>query len=192
MRQFVLLPFLILALSITLTAQERNLPDEALCTVCALRGETEPEKVKAHTDYEGKTYYFCSKNCQKEFEAEPLAYLPPQLPRAAPAFVVETLDGRDVSLNDFENKIVLLDFWASWCKPCFEMMPKLQELYDAYSDKDFVVLGISIDEGDDRVKKTKKVVDKLQIVAQWTGKIDHEEVAKVVTDIVMPNSIEKQ
>ena len=197
-----------------LTAQKQQVPDKALCVVCVLRGETELEKVKAHKEHDGKTYYFCSKNCKEEFNEDPVAYLPPQLPRQAPDFVVETLDGGSVSLKDFENKIVLLDFWATWCKPCLVNMPRLQQLYDSYSDKGFVVLGISIDEGEDSVKKIKKFMNKTgisypifsdanatpawhvfkvkaipalflidgdgQIVAQWTGEIDHNQIRNEV------------
>ena len=146
-----------------LAAQEQDVPDKALCVVCALRGETEAEKVKAHAEYRGKLFYFCSKNCKAEFASDPGAYLPPVLPRPAPAFVLETLDGGSASLKDFENKVVLLDFWATWCKPCLEYMPKLQELYNAHSDQGFVVAGISIDEGKDRVEKIKKFMGKAGI-----------------------------
>ncbi len=218
MRYFYLLCTILLFDPAILIAQKQQVPDKALCVVCALKGETEPEKVKAHKEHDGKTYYFCSKNCKEEFDADPVAYLPPQLPRPAPGFVVETLDGSSASLKDFENKIVLLDFWATWCKPCLENMPCLQQLYNSYSDKGFVVLGISIDEGEDRVKKIKKFIDKAgisypifsdakhtpawhifkvkaipalflidgnkQVVAQWTGKIDHNQIKNEVINRV--------
>ena len=201
-----------------LIAQKQQIPDKALCVVCVLKGETEPEKVKAYEENDGKTYYFCSENCKEEFVADPVAYLPPQLPRQAPDFVVETLDRGSVSLLDFEGRIMLLDFWATWCKPCLESMPRLQQLYNSYSDKGFVVLGISIDEGEDSAKKIKKFIDKAgisypifldakptpawhifkvkaipalflidgngQVVAQWTGKIDHNQIKNEVINRV--------
>ncbi|MFQ5684692.1 MAG: redoxin domain-containing protein [Candidatus Binatia bacterium] len=162
MGQLRVLPALFLIQFTFLTAQERP-PARTICTVCALRGDTRLKKVKARSEYEGKTYYFNSKNCKKEFESDPVAYLPPQLPRPAPAFVVETLEGKKVALQDFENRVVLLDFWATWCKPCRDMMPGLQELHETYSGKGLVVLGISIDEGKNRVKKVQKFLQKVEV-----------------------------
>lgn len=143
-------------------AQDKQ-PDKALCSVCALRGETDPEKVKAATEYEGEPYYFCSENCKKQFDADPVAYLPPELPRPAPDFTVAALDGRPLSLQDFAGKVVLLDFWATWCKPCLETMPGLQQLYDAHHDQGLVILGVSIDEDEDRRKKVRKFIEKLGV-----------------------------
>ena len=192
----------------TVGAVEEPIPEKALCSVCALKGgETEEEKVKAHSTHEGQAYYFCSEGCKKEFDTDPAGYMPPVLPRPAPEIVVETLGGQDARLSDFAGKTVLLDFWATWCKPCVKMMPQLQKLQDAYADKGLVVAGVSIDEGKDRVKKIERFLKKVkvsypiftdakenpawnqfkvkaipavflidadgQIVAQWTGEVDH-------------------
>lgn len=204
----------LLACSISIPTEGR-IPDKALCSVCALKGgETELEKVKAHSEYEGKAYYFCSGNCKGEFDADPVAFLPPVFPRPAPAFVVESLGGEDRALADFKGKLVLLDFWATWCKPCLETMPRLQKLYSANSGGGFEVCGVSIDDDGDRRRKIRKTTDKLgisypifvdakptpawhrfrvkaipamylldrdgHIVAQWTGKIDFEDVEQEV------------
>ena len=214
MRYCNFLLLIVLASSAALKA-ETQIPAKALCSVCALKGgETELEKVKAHSEYDGKAYYFCSQNCKIEFDSDPVAYLPPVFPRPAPAFVVEMLEGGDKALGDLQGEIVLIDFWATWCEPCLETMPRLQELYSTYSDKGFDVWGVSIDEDKDRVEKIKKMVDKLdisypifvdakqtpawyqfkvkaipamylldresQIVAQWVGKIDYDEVEQEV------------
>ena len=207
--------FLIVLASSAALIAETQIPAKALCSVCALRGgETELEKVKAHSEHNGKAYYFCSKNCKIEFDSDLVAYLPPVFPRPAPAFVVEMLEGEDKALGDLPGKVVLVDFWATWCEPCLETMPRLQELYSAYSAKGFDVWGVSIDEDKDRVEKIKKMVEKLnvsypifvdakqtpawhqfkvkaipamylldgesQIVAQWVGKIDYDEVEQEV------------
>ena len=205
---------IVLAGSAALMA-EVQVPDKALCTVCALRGgETELEKVKAHSEHDGKAYYFCSEECKVEFDSDPVAYLPPVFPRPAPDCVVEMLDGGDMALEDMKGRVVLVDFWATWCKPCLETMPRLQELHGAYSDRGFDVWGVSIDEEKNRVRKIRRMVGKLEItypifvdaketpawyqfkvkaipamylldgesriVAQWTGKIDYEEVEREV------------
>jgi len=149
--------------SATLWAKAQQVPQKALCSVCVLKGEEELEKVKAHSEHDGEMYYFCSKDCKKEFDADPTAYFPPVLPRPAPAFTVESLKGEDVSLQDFKNKTVLIDFWATWCKPCLNTMPQLQQLYQSYADKGLVVLGVSVDEDEVRIKKIKKWINKMGI-----------------------------
>ena len=154
----------IMLTGVTTLFSDDQIPDKALCSVCALKGgETELEKVKAHSVHNGEVFYFCSKNCKREFDLDPLAYLPPIFPRPAPAFVVETLGGEDMALRDLEGKVVLMDFWAAWCKPCLKTMPQLQKLYRAHSDKGLEVWGVSIDADKDRVKKIKKMVDKMDI-----------------------------
>ena len=64
-----------------------------------------------------------------------------------PAFTLASLDGEDVSIYDLasEKDMVLIDVWASWCGPCIAAFPELKELHDAYSDKNFEIVGISID-----------------------------------------------
>jgi len=147
-----------------LLAQDKTLPEKALCIVCALKsGENELEKVRAHSEHEGETYYFCSEGCKEEFDADPAGYAAPQFPRPAPAIVVETLAGEDMALEDYRGQWVLLDFWATWCKPCVEMMPQLQKLSANHADKGLVVLGVAIDEDKNRIKKIERFVDKVGV-----------------------------
>lgn len=161
--RYPILILLALAIPAALWA-DAQIPDKALCSVCALKGgETEPEKVKAHSEHDGKAYYFCSEHCKLAFDADPVAFLPPVLPRPAPAAVVETLEGADKALADFKGDVVLVDFWATWCQPCLKTMPRLQKLYSDHAAKGFKVLGVSIDEDEDRVKKIKKWVKKMAI-----------------------------
>jgi len=54
-------------------------------------------------------------------------------------------DGKPVSLSDFRGKVVLLDFWAGWCRPCRMENPNVVEAYNKYNDKGFTVLGVSLD-----------------------------------------------
>jgi peroxiredoxin len=60
-------------------------------------------------------------------------------------FTLRDLDGRQVHLSDYAGKVVLLDFWATWCVPCAAELPQLQKLYDAKKGDGFVVLGIAMD-----------------------------------------------
>lgn len=67
---------------------------------------------------------------------------------AAPAFTLKDLSGQEVSLSDFRGKVVLLDFWATWCPPCLVSVPHLNALYQTHMGDGLVVLGISLDQGD--------------------------------------------
>jgi thiol-disulfide isomerase/thioredoxin len=77
--------------------------------------------------------------------------------RPAPQFSLANLDGKNVSLKDFANKVIVVDFWATWCGPCREEIPHLNELYENYRGKGLVVVGISMDaEGPEVVKQFAK------------------------------------
>ena len=66
-------------------------------------------------------------------------------PAAAPAFIARDLDGRDISSADFKGKVVILNFWATWCGPCRAEIPDLVALQEKYRDR-LQVIGISQDE----------------------------------------------
>jgi cytochrome c biogenesis protein CcmG/thiol:disulfide interchange protein DsbE len=71
----------------------------------------------------------------------------------APNFVLKDLDGKLVSLSDFKGKVVIIDFWATWCPPCLMEIPHFQSLYEEYSDRGLIVIGISLDQGGVNVVK---------------------------------------
>jgi peroxiredoxin len=64
----------------------------------------------------------------------------------APDFVLESIGGDNIRLSDFRGKVVLLNFWATWCPPCRAEMPSLESLKKEMTGRDFVILAVSIDE----------------------------------------------
>lgn len=69
-----------------------------------------------------------------------------ELSGPAPAFTLKTLDGKKVSLSDYKDQVVMINFWASWCAPCRREMPHLNDIYESYKKAGFVLLGVNLDE----------------------------------------------
>jgi thiol-disulfide isomerase/thioredoxin len=67
-------------------------------------------------------------------------------PTASADFTLKDLEDHDVSLSQFKGKVVLVNFWATWCGPCRIEIPWLMELQDKYSASGFTVLGVAMDE----------------------------------------------
>lgn len=89
-----------------------------------------------------------------------LIIVPEVARHAAPDFVVEDLRGGNAGLKDYKGKVVLLNFWATWCMPCRAEMPSMETLWQKYKEQDFVIVAISIDEGSKkRVETFTKIFD---------------------------------
>jgi peroxiredoxin/Tfp pilus assembly protein PilF len=78
----------------------------------------------------------------------------PELARArmAPPFAVTTIDGQRISLDDLKGKVVLLDFWATWCTPCREALPHVRDIAKKFQDQPLVVLSVSLDTDEQKWK----------------------------------------
>jgi thiol-disulfide isomerase/thioredoxin len=68
----------------------------------------------------------------------------------APELVLQTPEGNTVKLSDFRGKVTLIDFWASWCKPCRMENPNVVKVYNRFKDKGFEIFGVSLDQGKDQ------------------------------------------
>lgn len=72
--------------------------------------------------------------------------------KAAPDFTGKDIDGKQISLSDYRGKVVLLDFWASWCMPCREEFPFLIEFYREHQKENFIVLAVNIDDKEENMR----------------------------------------
>jgi peroxiredoxin len=79
---------------------------------------------------------------------------------AAPDFTLHAMDGTNLRLQQQRGRVVLVNFWATWCGPCREEMPQLNKLYDKYRSSGFVLLGVNVD---DDAAKGMEVAQKLGV-----------------------------
>jgi len=109
--------------------------------------------------------------------------------KKAPNFSAESLSGSDISLNSIikKNKVVLIDFWASWCGPCRNQNPHLKQLYRKYHSKGFEVIGVSEDEYSD-MYKWKNAISNDQL--PWIQLIDdNKRVARMFGVKGIPHTV---
>lgn len=81
----------------------------------------------------------------------------PTIGSSASDWTLSTYDGKEVSLSDYKGKVVVLDFWATWCAPCIKNIPDHQRMYEAYNKDGLEVLGLTYKEKGDPVAMMKKI-----------------------------------
>src|ERR1700737_182548 len=95
----------------------------------------------------GATYYADKKTRVSTNAAAHKDYSPDKsIGMPAPVVHFKDLDGKDASLDDYKGKVVLVNFWATWCDPCRVEIPWLIEMQQKYSARGFTVLGVAMDE----------------------------------------------
>jgi cytochrome c biogenesis protein CcmG/thiol:disulfide interchange protein DsbE len=98
------------------------------------------------------SWVFLLPHCSKEGKAPS--------PALAPDFTLKTLDGQELTLSKLKGKVVLLDFWATWCAPCRQAIPHLINLQKTYQEKGVEVIGMNVDKGDvETVRRFVKSMD---------------------------------
>ena len=75
-----------------------------------------------------------------------LKLIPDAQRQPAPAFMLENMNGGNSRLSDYKGKLILVNFWATWCMPCRQEMPSMEALWKTYRDKGLVVVGIALDD----------------------------------------------
>ncbi|MGB7553162.1 MAG: TlpA disulfide reductase family protein [Candidatus Korobacteraceae bacterium] len=89
----------------------------------------------------------------------------------APDFSLQDLNGQPLNLANYQGKVVLLDFWATWCAPCRDEIPHFVQLQDKYRQQGLQVLGISMDDGPQPVREFYQQVRMNYPVALGTEKV---------------------
>ena len=101
------------------------------------------------------------------------AYAPacaaPKIGKAAPALIVAQLDGKTFDLAKLRGKVVLVNYWATWCAPCRKDIPKLDAFYRHYHAKGLDMIGISVDDPHDLAKVRKVMASLAYPVAMLKG-----------------------
>ena len=95
--------------------------------------------------------------------------------RTAPDFALKDADGRTVRLSDYRGKVVLLDFWATWCDPCRYEIPWFMEMERKRKDRGFAVLGVSMD--DDGWEAVKPFIAELGV--NYRVLVGNDEIAQL-------------
>lgn len=104
----------------------------------------------------------------------------------APGFTLKDLHGVEVSLKEFRGKVVLLNFWATWCPPCRKEIPSMVELYKRYKDKGLEIIGVNLD------KLGKSEVEKFSLEHKINFPVllnPSGDVASLYGVVVLPTSI---
>jgi thiol-disulfide isomerase/thioredoxin len=88
---------------------------------------------------------------QAELPALPHDLTPISEPKTAPALRLPNMDNETIDISALEGKVVVVNFWATWCPPCTREMPSLEQLYQATRDRGVVVLAVNVGEDVDTV-----------------------------------------
>ncbi len=111
----------------------------------------------------------------QSFVSKMVGIKPVSIGQIAPDFQLPDQNGKEFKLSDFRGKYILLDFWASWCAPCREENPNIVKQFEKFKNKNFTVLGVSLD--DNRAAWVKAIKDDqlnwphLSELKRWDGKV---------------------
>ena len=95
----------------------------------------------------------------------------------APEFTLAELNGGEVALSDFRKRVVVLDFWATWCSPCRASMPGLEALRARYQDKGLVVVSVSLDRSGEDARRYLERNGYEEFIGLWESLAAAKQVA---------------
>lgn len=84
--------------------------------------------------------------CGEQDSLQPLSSTGAGKGQVAPNFTLTDMQGQNVSLTDLKGKVVILNFWATWCPPCREEMPSMEMLYRKFKDQGLVILAVNVEQ----------------------------------------------
>ncbi len=84
--------------------------------------------------------------CSEQPASQPQLSAGAEKGQLAPDFTLKDMQGQDVSLSNLKGKVVVLNFWATWCPPCREEMPSMEMLYRKYKNQGLVILAVNVEE----------------------------------------------
>ena len=103
----------------------------------------------------------------------------------APDFALKSHSGENLRLSEFRGEVVMINFWASWCGPCRQEMPLLDELYTQYQPLGFTILGVNVEEDPSKAKQLlKESPVNFPILYD-----DKSEVSKLYKVVAMPSTV---
>lgn len=114
---------------------------------------------------------------------EPSSAIRPGAP--APDVTITTLEGKEVRLTDLKGKVVVLDFWATWCAPCVTALPELSELAELFRDKGLVLYGINVRESREMIQR---FLENRELTAEFAVDFDGA-VAKAFDQRALPYTL---
>ncbi|MEP7102015.1 MAG: TlpA disulfide reductase family protein [Burkholderiales bacterium] len=104
---------------------------------------------------------------------------------AAPDFTLRTMGGPNMRLAEQRGRVVMINFWATWCGPCRQEMPQLSKIYDKYRGSGFVLMGVNVD---DDVRNATEVANKLAV--SFPVLLDTDKAVSKLYDLsTMPSTV---
>lgn len=104
----------------------------------------------------------------------------------SPDFALSDIKGNELRLSDLTGKVVMLEFWATWCPPCVDSIPDMNALHEKYKDRGFVLLGISMDKGESAKERVEASIKEHSIA--YRVLIDDKDVNSLYGVFSIPTS----
>ncbi len=103
----------------------------------------------------------------------------------APDFALKSNTGKNLRLSEYRGQVVMINFWASWCGPCRQEMPLLEDMYKRYQSLGFTILGVNVEEDSSKAKRLLK-----EIPVSFPILFDNRnQVSKMYNVVAMPSTV---